>query len=223
MLPIVGGVSAWLVSWAAGGVTPLNLAGLIGVLGGAGWLGTRFVFFLESIAQKVSEEDKAKLVKVEEERLADVLRKMRYDRDPRTDDYFMLLRKAREEFNELADRPQMFVRGLELRSLVNNLFWAAIEQLDRSFKAYELHEQLLGEERKKVHLKREEILADVRESIEHLQKAVDQLQKSGDKESSVDLSSLRDELDQSLRIAARTEERMRELEGKKDYSDFLRE
>lgn len=223
VLPIVGGLSAWLLSWAVDGVTALNLIGLVGVLGGLGWLGTRFVFLLDKIAEKLSEEDKAKLLKAEEDRLAEVLRKMRYDRDPRTDDYFMLLRKARDDFNELAEKPQMIVRGLELRSQVNALFWAAIEQLDRSYKVFELSEQLFGEERKNVIARREEILKDVRETVDHLQKAVKQLEQVNDKENSTDLSSLRDELDESLRIAARTEARMRELEGKKDYTDFLRE
>ncbi len=223
VLPIVGGLSAWLLSWAVDGVTALNLIGLVGVLGGLGWLGTRFVFLLDKITAKVSAEDKAKILKAEEDRLAEVLRKMRYDRDPRTDDYFTLLRKARDEFNELAEKPQMIVRGLELRAQVNTLFWAAIEQLDRSYKVFELSEQLFGEERKNVIARREEILADVKESIEHLQKAVKQLEQANDQENYTDLSSLRDELDESLRIAARTEARMRELEGKKDYSEFMRE
>jgi hypothetical protein len=223
ILPIVAGASAWLISWASGGVSALNIAGLIGVLGGVGWLGTRFIFMLESIVQKVHTEDQAKILKAQEQRLAAVLKRMRYDRDPRTDDYFMLLRKARDDFNELAEKPNMIVRGLDLRAHVNTLFWAAIEQLDRSYYAFELSEQLLGEERKNVVAKREEILADVKKSVEQLQDAVEQFQKASDKENSTDLSSLRDELDESLRIAARTEERMRELEGKKDYSEYLRE
>lgn len=223
VLPMVAGATAWLVSWAAGGVTPLNLAGLIGVLGGAGWLGTRFIFMLESIVQKVHAEDQAKILKAQEDRLAEVLKKMRYDRDPRNDDYFMLLRKARDDFNELAEKPNMVIRGLELRAHVNTLFWAAIEQLDRSYYQYELSEKLLGDERNNALAKREEILADVKKTVEQLQHAVDQFQKAADKENSADLSSLRDELDESLRIAARTEERMQELEGKKDYSEYLRE
>jgi hypothetical protein len=223
VLPIVGGASAWLLSWAVGGVDMLNVAGLIGILGGVGWLGTRFIFLLENIVAKVDAEDKAKIVAAQDERLAIVLKKMRYDRDPRTDDYFMLLKKARDEFNELAEKDNMIVRGLELKSQVNTIFWAAIEQLDRSYKAFELSEQIFGEDRQRVIADREAILVDVKQSIQQLERAVAQLRKADDKDNSTDLSTLRDELDESLRIAAKTEERMRELEGKKDYGDYLKE
>ena len=37
------------------------------------------------------------------------------------------------------------------------------------------------------------------------------------------LAALRDELDQSLRIAARTDQRMRELEGQPGRGDFLKD
>ena len=43
------------------------------------------------------------------------------------------------------------------------------------------------------------------------------------KEQQSDLGSLRDELDASLRVAKRTEERMRELEGSIDIDSHLKQ
>ncbi len=223
VLPIVAGASAWLISWASGGIDPLNVVGLVGVLGGLGWMGTRIVFQLDKITARISAQEQALILAKQEERLTTILSKLRYDRDPRTDNYLTLLRKARSDFDNLAEEPQMLVRALELRSKVNMLFWAAVEQLERSFEAYQLSERLLGQERQEVLQKREAILTDVKETIVQLQRAVDQMQVINDKERSTDLSSLRDDLDESLRIAAKTEERLREMSGETDYSEFLKE
>ena len=41
LLPIVGGISAGLLSWAMGGIGLLTLAAAAGILGGLGWMMTR--------------------------------------------------------------------------------------------------------------------------------------------------------------------------------------
>jgi hypothetical protein len=55
-----------------------------------------------------------------------------------------------------------------------------------------------------------------------MQSAVKHYQELMNKELQSDLGSLRDELDASLRIAKRTEERMRELEGSINYDAHLK-
>jgi hypothetical protein len=56
-----------------------------------------------------------------------------------------------------------------------------------------------------------------------MQSAVKQYQELMNKENNNDLNSLRDELDASLRVAKRTEERMRELEGTTNYDAYLKQ
>ena len=46
VVPIAGGLSAWLLSWAVDGHMALNMAGLIGVMGGIGVMATRVIFGL---------------------------------------------------------------------------------------------------------------------------------------------------------------------------------
>ena len=223
VLPIVGGASAWLLSWATGGIDAMNLVGLVGVMGGLGWMGTRIVFQLDKITANVAAKQQAEALAAQENRLAEILKKLRYDRDPRTDDYLTLLRSAKADFERLAEKPELIVRSLELRSKVNRLFWAAVEQLERSYESFELSEKLYGEQRTEVLSKREVLLADVKQTLLQLQHAVDQMRKINDRQTGEDLSALRDELDESLKIAAKTEERLRELDAQKDYSEYLRE
>jgi hypothetical protein len=86
-----------------------------------------------------------------------------------------------------------------------------------------LAERLSGDQKKQVLEQREQVLEEIRISIEHMQSAVKHYQTIVQREKQTDLSSLRDELDESLRVAKRTEERMRELEGTIDYEAYLKQ
>jgi hypothetical protein len=223
VLPVVAGASAWLMSWAAGNVTTLNIVGLVGVIGGIGWLATRTIFFADDIAIRLTKEDAEKIIKAEEDKLDELQFRLRSDRDFRTKDYLTLLRTSRHEFEEFAKRPGIAIQSQEIVKQLRELFWSSIGQLDRSLKMHVLAERLNGEQRKKVLVQREEVLQDIDKSIEHMQSAIKHYQSRMDEAHHTDLSSIRDELDESIRIAKRTEERMRELEGQIDYDAYLKQ
>ncbi len=223
VLPMVAGASAWLVSWGSGGVNSLNVAGLAFVLGGVGWLATRVIFYADEVAAKILREDAQKILKNEEDKLDQLQYRLRSDKDFRTKDYLTLLRTCRNDFEEFAKKPGIVIQSQEIVKQVRQLFWSATEQLEQSLKLHGLAERLSGEQRKKVLEEREQTLSEIRVSIEHIQSAVKHYEELMDKEQQSDLGSLRDELDASLRIAKRTEERMRELEGSLNYDARMKE
>ena len=222
-LPMVAGVSAWLISWAIGGAAALNSTGLVLVLGSVGWLATRVIFLMDDVAAKILRDDAVKMIRDEEEKLDQLQLQLRSDRDYRTKDYLTLLRTCRSEFEKLAKSPGIVIQSQEIVKQVRQLFWSATEQLEQSQKLYELAERLSGVEKKKIQEQRENTLGDIRESIEHMQSAIKHYQELMNKEQQSDLGSLRDELDASLRVAKRTEERMRELEGSIDIDSHLKQ
>jgi len=219
----VAGASAWLISWGMGSVTALNVIGLAGVLGGIGWMATRAIFYSDEVAAQVVKEEADKIVQAEEAKLDGLLFRLRSDRDYRTKDYLTLLRTCRSEFEEFAKQPGIVIQSQEIVKQVRQLFWAAIDQLEQSLKMHALAERLSGEQRKKVLEQREQILEEIQVSIEHMQSAVKHYQEMMDKEQHSDLTTLRDELDASLRVAKRTEERMRELEGTTNFDSYLKQ
>jgi hypothetical protein len=223
VLPVVGGATAWLLSWAVGGVVWLNAVGLVGILVGVGWFATRFIFQMDSIAEKALRDQVEQKIRQEEAKLDDLASRLRADRDPRTEDYLTLLRTNRAAMERIAQTPGIQIRSMEIVKQSRQLFWAATEQLEQSLRMYHLAEQLSGGERRHALEQREGFLREARESAEHLRSAVETFGDFVDRDQERDMDTLQKELNESILAAKRSEERMRELESSPDYESFLKE
>ena len=225
VLPIVGGASAWLLSWAGAGGSGsdmLNLIGLAGVLGGIGWFATRFVLQLDSISEKAMRDLANEARQKEEDQLNELQKRLAGDNDPRTEQYMILLRENRAELEKIAQTPGIQLRSLEIVKQAQQLFWAATEQLDQSIKMYQMAQKLSGPQKQGVLAQRERCLAEALESAEHLRSAVHALGDLTEKTLSRDMDTLQTELTESIQAAKRSEERMRELQNGPDYERYLK-
>ncbi len=222
VLPIVGGASAWLLSWAGGGGSDmLNLVGLAGVLGGIGWFATRFIFQLDSISEKAMQDLAKEALQKEENHLNELQKRLATDKDPRTEQYLILLRENRAELEKLAQTPGIQIRSLEILKQARQLFWAATDQLDQSLKMFQLAQKLSGEQKQGVLAQREHCLSEARESAEHLRDAIATFRQFTDKNLQRDMDSLQLDLAESIQAAKRSEERLRDLQNRPDYERYL--
>lgn len=224
VLPIVGGISAGLLSWATGGSSYLTGAAVIGVLGGVGWMLTRMIFKVEDITESAMQAELDKRARDERRELDRLAEQLRTDRDHRTQDYLTLLRSLRGEFEEAAHRPGTKFRSAQVREQVSLVFRAAVEQLQRSFRLWELSENLAGKARDEVLADRETVLSEVQATVDRLSSTVTQFEQLMKSDNNADLATMREELETTMRIAKRTEERMRELENPSaNHEAFVRE
>lgn len=221
VVPIVAGVSAGLLSWAGGGVEFLTFTAGATVLGGVGWMLTRLIFKVEEITERALKFQLNQRVREENERLDQLALRLRADRDHRTQDYLTLLRSLREDFRGEASRPDLRFRSSELGAQLDDVFNAAIAQLLQAHKLWELSEKLVGTARKEVLANREKSLQEVDQTIKHMQSVVNQFRELAESKETVDLAELRKELEETMRVAKRTEERMRELEQTSSTKDTL--
>jgi len=221
VLPLVGGASAWLLSWAGGGSDTLNLVGLAGVLGGIGWFATRFIFQLDSLSEKAMRDLANEALQEEEKRLDELQKRLATDKDSRTEEYLILLRENRSELEKIAQTPGIQLRSMEIVKQARQLFWAATEQLDQSLKMYQLAQKLSGKEKQGVLAQRENFLAEALESAGHLRDAVTAFREFAVKHTERDMDSLQMELTESILAAKKSEERMRELQNRPDYERYL--
>jgi hypothetical protein len=223
ILPLVAGSTSWLLSWGVGGNAWLNLAGLVCCVGGVGWMATRWIFQVESITQQAMEDLKIAEMEKENAEIEQLARLLLGDHDHRTEDYVILLRASKKRFDEARLKPNNSARFFEVHNRIEELFHAAVNQLRRTYHLYELARDVSPETRKTILQQREDILNEIKESIDHAESAVSQLTALLDRDRNVDLSSLRDELDTSLRVARKTEERLKEMEGSGNWNSVTRE
>jgi hypothetical protein len=217
-LPVVAGLICWGLSWAAGGVGVLAVAGTVAVAGGLVWMVGRTFLQLDKITARAGKALQDQIRQQEDERIENLLRNLRLDRDFRTKDYVTILREARAEFEKFADQPSIQARSLPIVGQVRQLFWSAISELEQSYKLFELSDRLVGDQRTELIAQREELLKQVNASAEKLKSAVVQFRRLYNQDNDVDIAALQDDLDVSIKIAARTEARMKELEKLGNYN-----
>jgi hypothetical protein len=223
VLPVVGGLSAWLVSWAADGVPSLTLAGLIGVLGGLGWMATRAIFRTEKITQDTMQELEQRELAAEQAELDRLDELLRQDDDPRDQELLKLLRLHRIEFQEIAKQPGVVARSREVLGRVEQLFRASVNNLYESYRLSEQALKLRTRARQDLLAEREKLLTEIKLTVDQLSASLIEYQRVTKKASGEDLGRMREELEASIQIAKRTEERLRELDSSPNYQAANRE
>lgn len=137
------------------------------------------------------------------------------DNDPRPETALRDMRALVRAFDELANKADSMNAPvvLEVRSRVRELFDHAVRSLEQTLRLGDTAKQLsLPAARKPLLDRREKIIADVEACTNQLGDTLAALQRldSGDP-SDAGLTRLRDELDQSLQVARRVEERLNSL------------
>lgn len=224
VLPIVGGISAGLLSWASAGNSYLTGAAVAGILGGVGWMLTRMIFKVEDITEAAMKAQLDKELRQENEELDQLAAKLRTDRDHRTQDYLTLLRSLRGDFESEAAAHGSQFRSAQVREQISQVFHAAVDQLRQSYKLWELSQQVSGGPRQKLLDQREQVLKEIEATTDRIGQAVVEFRKIVHADKNIDLAALRDELDATMQVARRTEERMRKIENPSaDYESFVNE
>jgi hypothetical protein len=211
LVPALLGITALMGTWANDGPAWLGLAGLCGVMIGLGILATRFLLQLDSLMKKAWDSLRAQEKKKRDDEILQLHDKLAGDRDKR----------ATGALSELVSAYAAFCRNINQENIsvpqksvviekVNLLFAGCLKQLERSHELCLQIRQLTGSAKDLVVGQRNKVIEDVTASIAQMSGTLEQcVSLVGNNEGS--LSDLRKELESTMRVAVRTNERMTEM------------
>lgn len=223
LLPLAGGLSMLMGSWAMGGSALLNFAGVAGILGGVGMFATRLIFGLERITNKAYEFVIEKQQEQQEQALDRLDAQLTGDRDSRTEACLRQLRELYVSLKADARAGRVTASSRDVLDGIDRLFRLCVENLQESHELWEKSQRVRGYARKQALVQREELVEEVAATVVHLAKTIDRLHSLGGKQKKSELAEMRRELDESLQAARRAEERVAELSGEAkpyDVSEF---
>ncbi len=224
--PALAGVSALLVAWGGEmGTGMLAFLGISGVLASVGSLATQFLLRSDALTRQAFEALEAEAAQEKERKLDDLEQRLKQDKDPRDE---KLLRQLREIYQRFRDDTTWVTRisqqsAVEITNKVEKLFSGCIITLERSLNLARAAGKMTTKDGRKTTVDaRERLLAEVAQSIQQMAQAVDGVLAMGlHEQSTADLARIRQELDESLNVAKRVEERMQTMEqelGSRDVS-----
>ncbi|MBM98329.1 MAG: hypothetical protein CMJ77_04320 [Planctomycetaceae bacterium] len=211
VLPIAGGITALLASWAVGGQSTLNFTGVVGILGGFGIFASRLILGLEKITRDAYDLVMDKQKRSQEAALEHLQNRLETDEDPRTQVCLRDLRSLYTRLNEKVQEDHIPPAAIGVIEGVDNLFHSCITQLEHAADLWETAKGLKGPAKESLLRQRDEIVEEVCEAVLHIGKTVERFHAMLFSQNRSKLTSLRQELDESMRVAREVERRTEEL------------
>jgi hypothetical protein len=196
-----------------GGLTALLLAG--------GLFLTRMIVGNKKV-EKAALEEIRKEVRLERERALDDLgERLMEDEDPRTEKLLQDLRVLMEVYREEQSWTKRMnaASSIEILVKVDDLFKACERSLENTLELWRTALRMTTEGAKEPILeRRERIVADIGDSLEHLSRILGEIQGYGavEENKNSEMARIRAEMEECLVVANRVEERMKSWEGPRE-------
>ncbi|MEE9404902.1 MAG: hypothetical protein V3V20_08410 [Algisphaera sp.] len=215
MFPVAAGLTSLMAGWAVQASTPaFVLAGVASVAVGLGALVTRWFTGADRMADRAEAEYAKEQVAVHKQRLKTLDHRLYRDGNARTNQALGGLKELDRRFAVLRDDPERRPPP-EVDSRLQELIELSVRGLERMADLHETLEGLMTQEAKqKVHEARAQLLEEVEQSVDRVVHTLDGLYtyRLDAKRPVEEIAELRNELDTSLIVARKVEDRMAELE-----------
>lgn len=218
LLPVAGGITALMLSWAVGGNNAMNFAGLAGILGGAGMMATRLILGLERITQQAYDHVVRRQRRQQEESLERLHQRLLTDQDPRTQKCLTDLRQLVARLKVKVDNDNVNSAAFSVIEGVDQLFNSCVAQLEHSVDLWETARTMQGSSREAMLHQRDELVREICETVDHLAQSVEKFHAVTTHKNRSELARLRRELDQSMQVAREVERRTDELTQQRSYN-----
>ena len=212
LIPLAGGLSSLMASWAVGGNPGLTMAGVIGVLGGIGITASRLIWGLEGLTEKAYGYQVDRQQRDHEKQLDALDEKLSGDRDPRTEACLRELRALYDSLQRAAEKGNITTSSFEIIQGVGKVFDECVKQLQHSHGLWETASKMRGPAKEAMLQQRDHIIEEVVATVVEVEQMVERYLVNQTKRNRSELSKVRRELDESIEAARRAEERTANLE-----------
>lgn len=223
VVPVVAGLTIAVGGWAFGADAVLTtFAASTAFAVGVGALATRAAYRLEEITRSAYRDAAADAARESEAELDALAARLAADGDPRTEE---LLGDLRATHVQLCDQVRMNstlprAQLVEVAEKANQLVRSCLESLGRTLTLGEVAESMTTPEARASTLtQRERLIAEIHASVTHLGAILDGLRSLGLRNKDAQtLATLRGELEESLAVARRVEERMQAIQVELEHA-----
>lgn len=212
LVPIAGGITSLMASWAVGWEPTLTMAGIMGVLGGLGVTATRLIFGLEDLTEQAYDYQLDKQQKDKEAQLDRLDALLQGDHDPRTESCLRELRLLYDSLQKAVEKGNINASSYEILEGVGKVFDETVKQLEHSHSLWETARRMRGPARESILQQRDEVIRDVCITVSDVGQMVDKYLLTKTKQKRSELNKLRRELDESIEAARRAEARTAALD-----------
>ena len=219
LMPFMVGSAAFASLFALGlkgsAAVAATLVGLAGLLGSAGTFLTQFILGRDTRVKQLIEASRDKAKRDKRKALDHFHHRLTMDGDERTETAMQDLRSLREAFRELdkiaPDLNRAMIEDIQQRS--EELFQQCVSSLEKTLQLWKTAENLASEiARKPILEQREKLVGEVVQTVEHMSRTLASVQGITDRsDGDARLHRLRGELDQSLEVAKKVEQRIDSL------------
>jgi len=223
VLPVFGGAASLMLSWAVGGNLLLNFIGISSLIAALCGFATR-------MCQAPELFTKQKQYEYEEKRLAQTIQldsldiQLTKDKDFRTQTCLREIRHLYDNLQADIQEGKISPTAYEILNTVEELFHACVEQLKYTYELWESSRKFRGKNRKKITTERDKVVEEVEQTVGHLAESVQQFHLLKTKRKKKDLSKLREQLDEQIGIARRTEQKRTAYQNvDKEFETFIKE
>jgi hypothetical protein len=237
LVPFFIGATSLIVGWAAG----IGLAvfiGVAGVVGAGGSLLTRLIFGLDKIAKDAYDFQNSEKQKLEAEKLGKIEERLRGY--PRAIQCLEDIRMLRQQFTHDLEGGKLSVGAYAATDKINAVLEACVRQLEALGTSLPtgdpLKEIMDAKDRSgKASLKRVKKATDhmtarfcpavfatieeVEETVAHTRKVIDEFRVYSHDKTKTNLTTLRNELDQALKVAKSVDQKLSTFDSKPVYKD----
>ena len=191
------------------------LVGLAGTLASVGTFLTKFILGKDDRVKQLIEASRSKAKLDKRKALDHFQHRLTMDGDERTETALQDLRSLRQAFRQLdkiaPDLNQAMIDDIQQRS--EELFQQCVSSLEKTLQLWKTAESLASETaRKPILEQRDKLVGDVVQTVEHMSRTLASVQGITNKsEGDIRLQRLRGELDQSMEVAKKVEQRVDSL------------